>query len=436
MNKKLRVAAFLPAKGSSERIPSKNMKLLDGKPLFLHTLEKLCECDFIDEVYLDTDSDGILEYAPHLRYKPLKRSPELASNKTTGDMLLFNEANAVDADIYVQVMCTLPFIRKETIEKGISVLQENDEYDSVVLVKKDKLYRWEGSKPLYYEDGRIPNSFDLPDTVSETFGLYMTRKDVILDKKCHVGDRPYLLFADPLETVDINTPAEFELAELVCKGMQHEESLYFDSIKHFFNSSLFSDILTEMELPSVIAGMTLNLPEKKVMGRANTLKIRAVQKGETYKGIYEALNTYGKIRRGEIIVVENEFKDRAYFGEVNANLAIRAGAIATIIGGKTRDIEVVSSLDYPVFSRGYSCFDIRGMATFGGHNQPVTLEGVTINPGDLIFADINGIAVIPKKIEKDIIAKAMEVVSKERGILDKIMYRQDAFSIYQSDGEF
>jgi len=436
MSNKLRVAAFLPAKGNSERIPSKNMKLLDGKPLFLHTLEKLCDCDFIDEVYLDTDSDEILEYAPYLRYKPLKRAPELSNNKTTGDMLLFNEANVVDADIYIQVMCPLPFIRKETIEKGVSVLLESDEYDSVVLVKKDKLYQWKDGKPAYYVDGRIPNSFDLPDTVSETFGLFMTRKNVVMDKKCHVGDNPYLLLADPIETVDINNETDFELAELVCKGIQHDESLYFDSIKHFFNSCVFSDILTEMGLPSVIGGMTLNLQHKKVMGRANTLKIRAVQEGETYKGIYEALNTYGKIRRGEIIVVENEFKDRAYFGEVNANLAIRAGAIATIIGGKTRDIEIVSGMDYPVFSTGYSCFDIRGMATFGGHNQPVTIEGVKINPGDLIFADINGIAVIPRKLEKEILDQAMEVVYKEKGILDKIMKRQDAFSIYQSDGEF
>ncbi len=436
MSKKLKVAAFLTAKGNSERIPSKNMKLLDGKPLFLHTLEKICEYDFIDEVYLDSDSDEILEYAPYLRYKPLKRAPELANNKTTGDMLLCNEVNAVDADIYIQVMPTLPFVKKETVEKGVSALLESDEYDSAVLVKKDRLYQWQDGKPVYYVDGRIPNSFDLPDIVSETFGLFMARKQVVLDKKCHVGDKPYLLFADPIEAVDINTPADFELAGLVCKGIQHEESLYFDSIRHFFNSSVFSDILTEMELPSVIAGMTLNLQNKKVMGRANTLKIRAVQEGETYKGIYEALNTYGKIRRGEIIVVENEFKDRSYFGEVNANLAIRAGAIATIIGGKTRDIEVVSSLDYPVFSKGYSCFDIRGMATFGGHNQPVTIEGVTICPGDLIFADINGIAVIPRKLEKEVLKKAMEVVSKERGILDKIMRRQDAFRIYESDGEF
>ena len=55
----MKVVAFLPAKGTSERIASKNFKLLNGKPLFLHTLEKLVSCDIIDEDYLDSESDKI-----------------------------------------------------------------------------------------------------------------------------------------------------------------------------------------------------------------------------------------------------------------------------------------------------------------------------------------------------------------------------------------
>jgi CMP-N-acetylneuraminic acid synthetase/regulator of RNase E activity RraA len=436
MKKPLKAAVFLPAKGTSERIPSKNMKLLNGKPLFLHTLEKLCECAFIDEVYLDSESDEILNYAPHLPYKPLKRPPELAGNQSTGDMLLYHEAQAVDADIYIQVMCTLPFIKRETIEKGVSILREGDEYDSVVLVKREKRYEWTGNKPAYYVNGLIPNSFDLPDSIAETFGLYMTRKDIVLNQKCHIGQNPCLLFADPIEAIDINTPADFEVAEFICKGIQNDESLYFDAIKHPLSSCVFSDLLTAMGINAVIGGMELNLKDKKIMGRANTLKIRPVREGETGRGIYEALHTYETIRRGEIIVVENAFKDRAYFGEVNANLALRAGASATIIGGKTRDIEAVSRLDYPVFSMGYSCLDIRGMATFDSHHKPVLINNVVIHPGDLIFGDINGIVVIPRHLEKEIIKKAMDTVSKERDILDKIMYRQSAFDIYQSDGEF
>lgn len=65
----MKVVAFVPAKGSSSRIESKNVKLLDGKPLFLHTLEKLVQCDFIDEVYLDTESDEIIALASEVPCK-------------------------------------------------------------------------------------------------------------------------------------------------------------------------------------------------------------------------------------------------------------------------------------------------------------------------------------------------------------------------------
>ena len=55
----MKTIAFLPAKGSSDRIGNKNVRLLDGKPLFLHSIDKLLACDFIDEVYLDTESEEI-----------------------------------------------------------------------------------------------------------------------------------------------------------------------------------------------------------------------------------------------------------------------------------------------------------------------------------------------------------------------------------------
>ena len=320
----MKIVAFLPAKGSSSRVPEKNMKLFNGKPLFLHTLEKLCYCNFIDEVYLDSESDEILSYASYLPYKPFKRDPLLASNDATGDTLIYNEASSVQADIYVQIFCPFPFIRKETIKKGIDVLLQNNDFDSVVLIKKDKLYLWQDGRPAYYVDGRIPNSFDLPDIIHETMGLYITRHDVATQLKRRIGNKPYLLEAEPIEAVDINTPSEFEMAEQIANGIQSQEQHYFNSIKHFFSSADFSDVLTEMKLNKVITGLMLNLPGKKIFGRANTMKIRALREDENYKGIYETLKTYLKMQYGDIIVVENEFDDRAYFGGINAHLALRA----------------------------------------------------------------------------------------------------------------
>ena len=139
----MRVVAFLPAKGSSSRVESKNVRLLDGKPLFLHTLEKLVQCDFIDDVYLDTESDEIIELASEVNCKIMKRDPSLASNKTDGHQLFMNEVHHTEADIYIQVLGTSPFIAMDTLKKGVEALSKVDStYDSAVLVQKEKLYTW------------------------------------------------------------------------------------------------------------------------------------------------------------------------------------------------------------------------------------------------------------------------------------------------------
>ena len=86
----MKIAAFLPAKGSSNRIPNKNTMLLDGEALFLRSLKKLFSLPLIDEVFLDTESQEIIELASEVKCKILKRDPTLASNKTDGNLLFYN----------------------------------------------------------------------------------------------------------------------------------------------------------------------------------------------------------------------------------------------------------------------------------------------------------------------------------------------------------
>ena len=91
----MKPAIFVPVKGSSERIPSKNLKLLDGKPLFLHTLEKLSFHHEFFDVFLDTESEEVIKLSSHLEsINILRRDPALATNKTDGNKLFMNEVKA------------------------------------------------------------------------------------------------------------------------------------------------------------------------------------------------------------------------------------------------------------------------------------------------------------------------------------------------------
>lgn len=431
----MKVVAFLPVKGTSERVENKNLKLMDGKPLFLHTLEKLVKCDFIDEVYLDSESQTVFDLASEVDCKHLYRDPKLATNKTDGHQLFFNEVKQVDADIYIQILGTSPFIKSETIKQGIDVLIEKPEYDSVVLMAEEKQYTWEKNQPRY-DKYHIPNSKDLPNTIVETMGLYIVRKEVALKNKMRFGDNVYFLKASAIEKVDVNYPDEFALANYIAAGLREKEREMFTNLSKVLSSCMLSDILDDLNIKGVISHMTLNLPQKRVLGRAKTLKLRKLKDNEPYEGIYDALASYDTIVPNDIIVVENECSEFAYFGNLNASLAMRAGAVAAIIDGCTRDNYATQDLDFPVFSRGYNCCDVRKRATVESINKAVTIGGIKVHLGDLIFADSDGIVVIPQKYEDLIINKAIETINKEKNIVNKIVLGKTADNIIETVGVF
>lgn len=434
--KKVKVVAFLPVKGSSERIESKNTKLLDGKPLFLHTLEKLVSCNFIDEVYLDSESEEIFEIASEINCKKLIRDKSLATNKTDGNKLFMNEVNSVNAEIYIQILCTSPFISTNTIKEGIKILSESDEHDSVVLTQKEKMYLWKNGKPVY-DINNIPNSKDLDDTVIETMGLYIIKRNAAKKLNRRIGEKPYLITATPLEAIDVNYPDDFKLAELIQAGKREKERKLYNNIKNLINSPMLSDILDELGYKNqIIRELKINLPNKKILGKAKTLKLRKLGITEDYKGIYNALESYKTIVPGDIILVENEVPDYAYFGEMNANLAIRSGAIATIIGGKTRDSEEVKKLDYITFSRGYTCQDVKLRATTESINKTINIENIKIRPGDLVFGDADGIVIIPKEIEKEVLNKAFQTIEIEKSIVLDVARDLEEDDLVNKNGYF
>ena len=433
----MKVVAFLPVKGTSERIKNKNTSLLNGKPLFLHTLEKLVKCSFIDEVFLDTEMDSIYDMGKYTGCTYLKRDPALASNKTDGHSLFYNEAKKVDAEIYIQVLATSPFIKPSTIEKGINILKKHsDEYDSVILVHREKQYTWNETGPNYDRE-HIPNSKDLPDTVIETMGLYITNKDVALNQRRRYGMRPYLLEAEPIEATDVNYPSDFEFAEVISKGLKSMENRKLEFLKKLINSAQLSDVLDDNGLHNqVITGLRCNIDGTKIFGRARTLKIRKLKEGEDFHGIYDALKSYSEISDNDIILVENECPTYAYFGELNSMLSIRSGASATIVGGVTRDRDNVKKMQFPVFSEGFNCKDVRGRATLDSYNHTIYIQGVEISPSDLVFADNDGIVVIPAKYEKKIITDVLEKLSMENNVTCEIAKFADPMDIVEKIGAF
>jgi CMP-N-acetylneuraminic acid synthetase len=228
----MKIVAFVPAKGGSERVPSKNLRILDGELLFRRKLKQLLACSRIDEVWLDTESEEIIELARDLPVRVLRRDARLATNATDGHEMFENECAAVpDADIVIQALCTAPFIDTRTIERALSALLDSSDHDSLLAVKRTRQYEWQGNDPTYGR-GRIPNSVDLPPTTIEAMSLYMMRRTSESFPQKRFGTRPFFFEISELEDLDINYETDLEVAESICAGRRMTEFNYFRILKH------------------------------------------------------------------------------------------------------------------------------------------------------------------------------------------------------------
>lgn len=429
----MKVIAFLPAKGESTRVASKNTRLIDGEPLFLRTLRKISDIPEIDEAYLDTESEEIIELASEVDCRTIKRNPDLATNETDGNELLLNEASHVSGDIYVQILGTSPFIEKETIRESIQEVRSS-KHDSAVLVESSAEYLWENGKPMYDLDN-IPNSNELDKLTMETMGLYVIERDALVETERRIGKKPYLIEASPSEAIDIDHEEDLRLADHTARGMRESNQRELRVLRHKLSSAIICDVLNEFGYDGFIGSYDANV-SRPIFGRARTLALRELQPGEDPEGIYEALHSYDRIVPGDIIVVENECTEFAYFGELNALISIREGAQGAIIDSNTRDVGKTTQFGFPVYAKGQTPNDIKEEGTVEHMHKSIKINGTNIEPRELIFADQDGAVVVPNDIEKEVIERAKEVAAQEKDVLSGISTGVPIDNLTDEYGEF
>jgi len=214
------VVAFIHAKGSSERVESKNKQLVGGLPLYVNAIRRAQQARLVDAVVIDSDCDEILTIGEREGAIPLKRPDELATNATAGDGLESWAAdNAPHSEAIAVVICTSPFLHPDSIDRAISLLRVSGR-DSVAAVRTTKLFRWEDGKPAY---GDLRTSQSLPPTTYETTGLYIVRTAYALQHRRRMNYENCIPCEVPLlESIDIDTEEDLKLARIISIGLFDE----------------------------------------------------------------------------------------------------------------------------------------------------------------------------------------------------------------------
>jgi CMP-N-acetylneuraminic acid synthetase len=220
----MKIAAIIPMRHSSERVPGKNYRKFAGKPLFFHIAESLLKCKSISTIIIDTDSDVIMDLSKKeygSKVTVIERPVHLRDGAIAMNDVLLNTINQVPADFYLQTHSTNPILTADTIEKGIQqFLKIYPMYDSLFSVTRRQVRFWDQlARPINHNHNILLRTQDLPPVYEENSCFYLFSKEILERKHNRVGDRPYLFEIPEIEAQDIDVELNFKVAEFLYKEL-------------------------------------------------------------------------------------------------------------------------------------------------------------------------------------------------------------------------
>jgi len=187
----------------------------------------------------------------------------------------------------------------------------------------------------------------------------------------------------------------------------------FDLVRNELYTPVVGDILDDLDytrqfLPQPIQPMSDTM---KLAGRAMPVVMIDVygRQKKPFGLLTEALD---QLEPGEIDLAGGGDMRCAYWGEILTATAKKRGAAGAVINGFHRDTPKVLEQAWPVFSRGRFAQDSAVRTQVVDYRCPIEIGQVTVQPGYLIFGDLDGVVVVPKKVESEVIARAL---AKARG---------------------
>lgn len=211
-------------KGNSERVPNKNIKLFDGKPLFSKIIDTIKSSKIIDDIIVNTDNETIINMIYELYGDSVKihKRPD----NLVGDMVPMNEIINYDlsisnSDIYVQTHTTNPLLLISSLESAIHKFVEASKSgtDSIFSVTKLQTRLFDkGKKPINHDPKDLKRTQDLDPVYEENSCFYIFDKDSFSNAgNKRIGNNPELFSINKIESVDIDEPEDFIIAEALYK---------------------------------------------------------------------------------------------------------------------------------------------------------------------------------------------------------------------------
>jgi 4-hydroxy-4-methyl-2-oxoglutarate aldolase len=179
------------------------------------------------------------------------------------------------------------------------------------------------------------------------------------------------------------------------------------------DSCAVSDALDQLGYSGVAIGLQNVTVSKRIVGKAVTVQLGLADGKPSKRHLCtEAVDSSGA---GDVIVIAHENRTNvAGWGGILSQGAVKREIEGVIIDGACRDVDESRELNLPIYAKGSIPITARGRIMEKSWNEPITICGIRVEPGDLVIGDGSGVVFIPQNVAEQVIQLAENIVKKER----------------------
>lgn len=231
MDIQTKIVGMVPARLGSKRVKNKNLRLIGDKPLVEYVLDSALKSKYLDEIYINSESDIFKTIADKVGVKFYKRPNKLSSDTATNDEFALNFINNIECDILIQLLPTSPFITHEEIDRFIKSMIENN-YETMVSVTNIQIECIYKGKEINFDRKKpTPPSQDLAPVQSYAcsimgWNIEKFRANYKKYKAAYHGGDGYTGYfvLKGYSTIDIDNEEDFKLSEVVSEAIKKKGS--------------------------------------------------------------------------------------------------------------------------------------------------------------------------------------------------------------------
>ena len=222
-----KISCFLPCRKGSQRVPRKNIKPFSNikNGLIELKLSQLIKSQLIEEIYLSSNDEEILDYAESLNIKKIKlhhRCDSLSSSETSTDQLIEHAVDLIPHGNILWTHVTSPFITDKKYDEIITKYRWciKNGHDSLMTTSQIFGFHWQDGKPINYDrrKEKWPRTQTLKPIHEVNSGVFINTSENYRNFSDRIGKSPYLFNLDKIRGFDIDWEEDFIIAEMIAQS--------------------------------------------------------------------------------------------------------------------------------------------------------------------------------------------------------------------------